>query len=258
MSHLLLQASGGYNVGELQAESWTCTTRLALVLGGAVDPVAGLPSWSANTADEDQPATGRVTTSNWNVGSSGNTFSPTDYLVNEAEVAWKSIFAALGTEISAMCVLRSLKLYPIGSNGKTQDAGAPGVKAVASSEFEDSYTGLTGNTSKANPLTVSSVLSWQTPVSGGKGRGRMYLPAVSTSVANGVWPTAAQTKFLAAGVGFIQKLTTNAAGISVAPIVTGHPWTHYGRITSVKSGRVPDTQRRRDAQIQEMHMVGKV
>ena len=259
MAHLLLQASGRYTPPELQAESWTCTARVALVFG-SIDDTGTLPTWSASAADEHTSVTDREVRSNYNISDGANTFSPTDYLEQQGEIAWVNLFAAAASNISFHAEIAELALYPIGSTGHVMEAGAAGTKAVARAVYEHGYPGVRGASVNqlGNPLTVSSCVSWQTKLVGRKGRGRMFLPGVISDCDNGTWAPADQAEFLDAGVAFANSLKLSAAGYNASLIVTGHPWTEYGKVMSVRSGRVPDTQRRRDAQLQEQYLVGPV
>lgn len=254
MPHLLLQASGKYRDPSLEAESWTCTARIALVFGGGVDDVAPLPTWSPQDATESTIDPGRVTDSNYNISDGGNTFSPTDFLHDQGEAAWKAIFLA-ATGIASQAWIHKLALYPIGTNGLTMET-SPGVKAVAASVYESTYAGMSGSNGNSNgPMTVSTCVSWQSRISGKRGRGRMYLPYYVAGVSLGLFHPTDQANVATAGVDFGAGLElNNVGGISTALIVTGHPWTSYGRVTQVRSGRVPDTQRRRDAQLQEQYV----
>lgn len=264
MPHLLLQVTGGYasNRTALQSESWTCTTRLVLNTGN-IDDIATLPTWVASSADEINIQTGFTTESNWNVKSGIDTFSPTDFLDNEATAAWTALLGATGFFPSAVLLYR-MNLYPVGTNGKVMEIdGLPGAKAVAEKNF-DQGSELKGTSSGAmTPPDVSYALSWQTKRSDGRGRGRMYSPppvlaVMGTDANDGVLDPAKQQVLLDAGVAYIQAMDGTSGAWGYKPAVIGSPWTNYSAIKAVRVGRNPDTQRRRTRQVSESYLSSQV
>ena len=86
---------------------------------------------------------------------------------------------------------------------------------------------------------------------GRKGRGRMFLPAVNPNQldqSKGQFTAASVTAAAAAQKALLEALTYSPVGPTdghTHAIITGKPFTQYGKIDTVMIGAVPDTQRRR-------------
>ena len=66
-----------------------------------------------------------------------------------------------------------------------------------------------------------------------------------------------QTDFVNLQVALLQALTYSGVGMGspqTAPVVTGKPFVNYARVTEVRVGNVPDTQRRRRRSLPETYV----
>jgi hypothetical protein len=162
-----------------------------------------------------------------------------------------TLFGTVFPRCSEKVVLQTIKASPIATDG-TVVRDRTTVLTWTSS--------FTGGSQSGNPLPFenSIVASWQTPVLGPKGRGRVYWPVSATSVLNsdGRLGTTPRADFLADVVSMLEGFAiTGGIGHSewALPIVTGKPYTEYGQITGVRVGDVIDTQRRRRRQLAESY-----
>lgn len=247
--HLYLTVGGGYTssaVG-LTNETWQIGVRLALVWG-EVDAIGTLPdNWEPYADPQTHTETSWTTSSNWSIsGPLTTTFNPCDYLTQNAGPAAAAWIAASG--VAAQIVeLRELRLYPIGPDGRALPAPpyAQGSPALLT------YTGTlpSGGMTTSLPPQTTPVVTLQTSQVGRRGRGRYYSPMMGAAVmANGVMSSSGQTALLAASKTFLEDVSvaqTAPTIMNVRPIVTGAPWTTYGRVDSIRIGRAFDTQRRR-------------
>jgi predicted nucleic acid-binding Zn ribbon protein len=252
--HLLLTAQGDYTDPNLIEESWQVGIRLALVFGN-VDSVGVLPNnWDPAAVTINRTETHWGIVGNWIAPGPSGTFHPDDYLNDHAAPAfatWLNAFPAL----SDACRLRSLKLSPIGTDGRAVPAPPYTQGSPCTLTWTSSYP-LGSNSSIQLPLQNSLVMSHRTPQIGRRGRGRMFVAGLTAAlidahahVASGV-----VTSALSAQVALMHSLTYAGSTLvdpHVKPIVVGHPWTNYGVITSVRCGNVSDTQRRRRRSLTE-------
>jgi hypothetical protein len=252
--HLLLTAQGDYTDSALVEETWQVGLRLALVFG-TVDDVGTLPSnWDPVAHTISRTLSDCTITGNWTVPVGVNTFAPDDFLYDIVKYSFETWFGAFPA-ISTATRLKTLKLSPIGTDGKAVPAppytqGSPVVLSYTSSYPVGTNAGT------LLPLQNALVMSHRTPQIGRRGRGRMFVPGLTTGlldthakVASGVVSSA-----LTAQEQLLHNLTWSGGGPGtdhVRPIVTGKPFTHYGAITEVRCGNVSDTQRRRRRSLTE-------
>lgn len=264
-NHLLLTATGGYNANltALQNESWTCTTRLALV-NGSVDPIAALPDLNVNAADNTVINTGYVVSSNYDIGGTGGSFDPVSFLENEAVTAWTGLLA--GIPVSDQTELWALTCYVIDGTGKVAPvSGLTGSKAKAQLAFADGYQLKGVGTQDMTSADVSMCLSWSTQRADGHGRGRMYLPGLSrdvmgTASEEGTFNSSVVSASAPIASTFISDLagSSGLGAFNWRPAVIGKPWTDYAYITAARVGRNPDVQRRRTRQVTEEYVSSSV
>ena len=112
------------------------------------------------------------------------------------------------------------------------------------------------------PLQTSLVASLRTQQIGRRGRGRIYLPPLASSVmassgADAGTVAAATRAAIGAQVGNMLKALqlkgTGPNSLWAACIVTGAPYTAYSIINQVRIGNTIDTQKRRRASIAEVY-----
>ena len=171
--HLYLVVGGAYENAADSLERWQFGLRLALVFG-AIDPIGSLPSnWLV------KPDARTHTLGNWDTvtqfavdGPGDFTFDPQSYMEDFVQ---PSVEALWGTgSISTQVKVDELKLSPIGSNGKVVLKRT--VTSTANADIHGTDSG------QIMPLQDSVCVSTRSPVVGPKGRGRFFLPPVSTSV----------------------------------------------------------------------------
>jgi len=238
---------GGYNTALLAAETWAVNISLALVFG-AIDDEADFPTLDIEPATLTGSGTNVTTTSNWLAqGAPTFSFDPSSWLVDQGAVACNHFFQS--DAFSSLMEVREMALYPIDSTGR-----AAGGRS-AHGTFTTPLVGTGSST--LLPTEVSSCLSWQTPLIGRRGRGRIYLPGLPTEIVND--NSSVGTDYInlctSSGATLCQDLVLDSISSSephVKPVVTGHPWTHYGVIKSLNMGNIFDAQRRRRRQLDEV------
>jgi hypothetical protein len=251
--HLYLVVGGHYEDSAESPEAWQFGIRLAAVFG-SIDDIGTLPNnWDVI------PESGTHTNGNWDTttqfsiaGPASATIDVQSYMEDYVQPTMETFFGT-GTT-STQVKLDSLKISPIGSNGKVILSRT--VHSVANTDIHGDASG------NLMPMQCSVVGSWRTGVVGRKGRGRIYLPPMPTSImgAHGhldsAWVGDARTNLvtLLEGLGYTPTLGPFAGALR--PIVTGAPWTDYGVITEVRVGDLVDTQRRRRRQMVETYTSG--
>lgn len=254
--HLYLTIQGTYKNAPLNQEVWQIGLRLALVFG-TIDQIGTLPSnWNPISDPHTDVTADYSGSTNWIAeGSPADNFDPLDFLTQQvlpAVVTWGQ-----QAPLSSQAYVETLRLYPIGPDGRAVPAppyavGTPAIVSILSNTYADG-----GGSGGLLPLQNSIVVSTRTQQVGRRGRGRFFQPAVDMGVispsTSALIASASRTIVANKAAGLLQDLTWNA-GVGtahVAPIVTGAPWTSYARITEVRVGSVPDTQRRRRGALPE-------
>lgn len=251
--HLLLQARGGYKTAANLPESWQFGIRLAVDVAG-IDDVGNLPTgWTSVGVERDRAESTFDVTGNYRLTKVGQDFDPVDFLAEQAHTAIRSIIVAPNC-ISSEVELRQLTLYPIGDNGRalTNNYGA----SVATLTYKAGSRPAGAMSGGMLPTEVAVAVSWNTPVRGKKGRGRIYLPpcGVSAVAPTGLLQSTNQTAIKATVAEALRTLTvTGPVSVDTTPIVTGVPWNKYGVIDQVRVGNVFDVQRRRRRQLEESY-----
>jgi hypothetical protein len=186
----------------------------------------------------------------WSAKFSGSSSIDTGDWLNDQVAA--TLFGTVFPRCSNKVQLHTIKASPIASDGSV--VGGMTTLLTWTSSF-------TGGSESGNPLPFenSVVASWNTPVIGPKGRGRIYWPVMSASQLNsdGRLDSTTQAGFLADVVSMLEGFViTGGVGHSewALPIVTGGDYTKYGVITGVRVGDVIDTQRRRRRQLVETYV----
>lgn len=264
-THILLALQGGYTISGLTEETWQIGLRWRLSATTA-DAVGTLPQGLdvvANTQHVDK--TDYTVDSNWDIDSAGFfSWSPVTWLDSVLSTTVPPLFAhgffAAGVQ------LQRVKVYPIGPDGKARPAvpyavGSPAVLTYKATK-EPTGTGTGGNV----PLQIATVGSLRTAQTGPRGRGRVYLPASPKSQldSSGRWSSSLQTNLSTKLATFLEDSSEADAGPPsryLQPIVTGgnmqaspaRPWTDYAKVTAVRVGNVPDTQRRRRRSLVETY-----
>jgi hypothetical protein len=259
--HLLLTAQGDWDDSELSAEGWQVGIRLALVMG-TVDDIGTLPNnWDPLATTISRTETDWTITGNWVASSGTPTFHPDDYLNDIAAPAFDTWMSAL-PGLWEKCRLRSLKISPIGTNGRLIPAPPYSTGTPCLLEWTGAYpTG--GNGSNPLPLQAAVVASHRTNQIGRPGRGRMYIPGFTVSAmdAHGHMSSSFCDNVRNSQITLLGSLKLDSVGVDaphVRPIVTGSGYTHYAVIDQVRVGNVMDTQRRRRRSLAETYSIGAV
>lgn len=265
--HLLMVIQGAWKDSSLAEERWETTLRLALVMGGTVDPISTFPSnWEPVPDPLSTSGTGFTGSSNWSVqGPAAETFDPLSWL---EDYGMPSATDWMGQSyLSSQAYLTAVLLYPIGDTGHVIPAPPFATGTPARIDFTDS-TRDGGAATTLLPLQNTIVCSHRTGQTGRGGRGRMFLPGLAlTALQTSAVPlvsSTARTSIAAAQVDLINGLTAvgSLAEWATQPVITGggssNGWVNYATITEVRVGNVPDTQRRRRAALTETYTAASV
>ena len=247
--HIYVVASGHWSDADNSTERWQFGVRLALVFG-SVDDIGTFPNnWTV------EPAATTTTDSGWTIeneflvnGPGITDWNPGDWMVSDLIPAATALLSA--NCVGSHSILDTLKISPINTSGHVVD--------LRTCHAENS-TGVAGTAGgDALPLQNTVAISTRTPRIGAKGRGRFYLPGVSTNLIDhdGALTSTAIANYGVAASAFLTALVTDGGGSGTyhtAPVVSGPPYTDYGRITQIRVGNRVDTQRRRRRQLVETY-----
>ena len=261
--HFYLVASGAYvpTAVNLAPEIWQFGLRLLVAPGGQPDMIGPLTDNFDIVPDSiDRDETGWTITGNWRAEGGVNDFSGDDFLNDQAGPALRNFINNSAVAFSNQVQLRELRLYPIaGPDGHVVPAPpyAQGTPIILT--YKSPPAGTNGG---MMPLQTSLVASLRTQQIGRRGRGRIYLPPLASSVmassGTDAGTVAAATRAaIGAQVGNMLKALqlkgTGPNSLWAACIVTGAPYTAYSIINQVRIGNTIDTQKRRRASIAEVY-----
>lgn len=262
--HLLLTLNGGYTTTALLLEEFQIQVRLALFAGPSGDSapdIGTLPSnWEPVATSVSRTEASWTIDGNWAIDlGGGSTFNADDWLNDQVAPAVTTWFNQT-THNNGARILEA-RVYPIGSDGKAIPAPPYAVGSPMRLNWTGSYPAGAG-ASGIQPLQNALVVSHRTPQVGRRGRGRMFLPALSSTIigTDGLVGTTPRNLAASKQVTFLESISYLDALTEwfLIPIVTGAPWTQYSRITGVQVGNVPDTQRRRRNALVETYSLGTV
>jgi len=253
INHLYLVMKGAYEDADLMEEGSQCGIRLMPGLT-ELDEI-GTPPMAFDAAAQDLTgdSTNWSTSSNFLAEGGQDDLDPADYLTVVGEAA-KTWFEATNSNISGAVTLTDLTLYAIGANGRVISTDVGPAKAVGTPK-----AAIDGaNAGTLLPLQVANVISLRTANSTRRGRGRVYLPGVtSTSITgtNGTLNGTFRTNIVGTFNTFITAMGIGGALTPpwVRPVVIGSPWTTYYVVKELRIGNLLDTQRRRRRQIEETY-----
>jgi hypothetical protein len=198
-----------------------------------------------------------------NFGKPGDDPDPTQAEMNDLAVSLGAKFAAsLGTADenlggpSRLSLFMSDVVFRDCGVAKLQITDAPDVHGeggnlayIGETEwvFLNSTTGLAGSGSgKSLPYEVATAVSFHTEQRGPRGRGRCYLPPMTTTTLNTNGGTYATNQVTAAANIFAGWFTSVIAGADdLLPLVVSQRGLFLNPITEITVGIVPDSQRRR-------------
>jgi len=247
--HLYAVFQGGYEDGSNSAEIWQFGVRLILNFG-EIDLDGTLPNDWDVTHDS-----GSQTDGNWDSVFTFGVhkaptfdFDPMSYTVDYLEPTFEAFMAT--QTFSSHCKATGIKLSPINSAGNVIEG-----RTVTSTANADLPGGIGGD---MLPTEVAHVVSFQTPLIGRRGRGRIYLPPAAASQldSTGRADSGRVAEVVADAQAFLEGLSYTGVGVGspqVRPIVTGDPWVQYGVITEGRVGNVFDSQRRRRNRLDEVY-----
>lgn len=258
--HLRLQIAGDYVPNTLPGEIWETTLRLGLNFG-SIDDIGSLTSaWDPSAATIARTESDWTITGNWTVHVGFDNFAPDDYLNDQVAPAVIDWMAALN--LSNQVRVRTLKLMPCDSpNGAGVPAPPYATGSPCTLEWTSSYP--TGGASGTQlPPQNSVVVSHRGAQVGARGRGRMFLPTITSSALSGAKLAATpQGEIRDAHIAFLEALALSPLSPTAAhvrPIITGKPFTEYSVINQVRVGNVVDTQRRRRNALTETYVSDSV
>lgn len=246
MRHVYLVAQGVVQ-DEVQ-ETWQIGIRY-LVLNSSTAPAqTGTLGTSVVDAENvHRTETDWTIESNWSTTPSTGILNPDDWLNDQVAPAFQAQF---GPHVSNQQKIVTLKASPTTATGHV----AEGRTCVLNFTNANPQGAATGD---SLPLEVAAVVSWQTGLVGKRGRGRVYLPALTTAAltSSGRYSTAVTSGLVAAMKALLQATAltgVGAGGLWVLPIVCAAAGTQYGVINSLSVGNVPDSQRRRRRSLDEV------
>jgi len=247
-THFLVTASGGYT--DHPEESWQVGIRYSFDTGAG--PVADNGPLTSFGVTPDATVTSHadwITTNQFLAVNGLFTVHPDDWLNDQLAPAWTTFMT--DAHINHFCRLDTLKVSPITATGHVADLRTSRLDWTASNP-------LGGSSGNLVPPEVSIACSWSTPVIGKKGRGRIFLPPtiVGSIDTDGMILDSVCQAVRDAAVAMLEASVITSgilASTWVLPIVTGSPWTNYGRITGVRVGHVFDSQRRRRRSLVEAY-----
>lgn len=237
-----------------QDETWQIGHRLAVVPDLPLDPDSGrqeLPTFSVADAFVDR------STADWTIqqGFAGNLAGGsvvTDADQDEIAKGYLTFLTALKTYLYNGFTLESVRLYPVGTDGKSR---------TAPSIYTPKGTAQNPTGVNAAPPDVAVVVSYQTATRGVKGRGRIYLGGISVSAIGGTGLLAPRDPIMTAAVALLTQWRS-IGGLPTQMTYTPVLWHRQGDKLGVEDGRYGspirvvrvndhfDTQRRRDRQVQ--------
>ena len=258
INHLYLVVKGAYEDAELVQESWQFGLRLMPSLN-ALDPIGSPPmAFDADSQELTGDSTNWTSQSNFLCEGGINDLDPATYLTTVGE-AIKTWFEATNTAISGAVIITDLSLYAVGANGRvvSLDVGPAKATAVPKAALDGANAG------GLLPLQIAQVVSLRTNNSSKRGRGRVYLPGMtSTSISgtNGTMNATFRTNMLGTFKTLLEALSIGSGGSPpiVRPVVIGSPWTTYYQVTEIRMGNLLDTQRRRRRQLEEVYTVAAI
>lgn len=259
-SHLYVVAQGTYSAADLAVETWQTGIRCLVTTDTERQDVGPLPTTFAPVASLITDSGANWTAqSNWYLEMGVTDFDPVSYLVDHCLDAWTAWLNQ--TTISSLAQLRSLLVYPIGSDGRVVPAPPYAAGSPARLDITSSYPDG-GGSSQVMPLQISVVASHRTAQVGRRGRGRSFVPAIASS--GGVFNSSGRLSPTSAGivrdaqVDLLEALKRTSGAPFVIPAVIGSPWTDYALINEVRVGNVFDTQRRRRRSLEEAWVTSPV
>jgi len=246
-THVYLVVSGGYV--SIPEEHWQFGIRFALgswALSPADD--GALPTFVIDADAVNRTETDWTITSAWKTTIAAQNFQPDDWLNDQVMPTLHSNF---GNGLWGDVRVDQVKASPITASGHVAEA------RTAVGTWTSNHPLGSGSVNPL-PLENSLAVSFKTTRPGPKGRGRIYYPVMSHTVtdAGGRCSTTQVNNTLAEVVAQLEGFYYAATGggtLKIFPIVTGSPWTQYGKITTVRVGNVIDTQRRRRRQEVEVY-----
>lgn len=225
-----------YSPGEGLVMKWIRSTMVG-ELGGGVEQFQWKIDWGNPGSDPTMDEAGALAFA--------------DDLASKFAAAFVASLGVLGSY--AALVASDVKYTEVGVVPWTQTAAknADGTGGDAAQDFETVWhtyptaTRPSGTGGVALPYEVACAVTLQTDTRGQRGRGRLYLPpyGVNSMQTGGVFTA---TTVSVSGE-FIQKIFDDmkAAHAGIVPVVVSQRAKQLHEVTSIQTGRVPDSQRRR-------------
>lgn len=236
-------------------ESWQVGWRLAFPEGGPLGKDSGrveLPVRSVQDAIVARQITEFNVDQGWSGVTEGGT-TITDADQDTAALSTLNFLTAIKALTSVNYELESVRLYPVGANGRS---------LTAPSVYRPRITTQNPTSSTMLPPDVALAISTTTATRGVKGRGRVFIGAPGAGVIDGAGAvtSAARTTLVNAQVAqfnALRAMSTGAGDIAFTPIIwhrTGdkagiEDGTYGSPIRAVRVDDRCDTQRRRDRQV---------
>lgn len=257
VQHVYLTAHGEWTAAEWVGEKAQIGFRMAFAevgdapaKGSIFTPMAN--GDVANLTGTTSGTNGTLTnTFTFRVGATGSTENfDGSWQVNAAEDFWTFLNAIKGL-ISTTFRWTHIKIAPVLADGKY---GAPSAVYT----FTSPLAGTASTSNPTLPPEVAIALSLRAPVLGRRGRGRMYIPGLTSAALqiNGILTTAANSTLrssMATLVSTVQDLGTATENHQGIVVVTSAGQSTAVRPSEVRVGSHLDVQKRRQDQVSEVY-----
>lgn len=244
--HIYLTIMG--MVSDELAEAWQVGIRFMLLESVTAPAHTGtLPTFGVSPANVHRTETDWTIESSWTGDTGSGTFNPDDWLNDQVA---PTLQASFGSHISNQQKIVALKASPITATGHVADGRT--TRLDFTSTFPQGAA-----TGDSLPLECAAVVSWQTGQVGKRGRGRIYLPALTTAslTSSGRYSSATTAALVSMAHDLLEGFAITGGGLFgqwVLPIVCPAAGTEFGVIESISCGDVPDAQRRRRRSLDEV------
>ena len=266
--HALVVCQGQYKAAAtgLAAETFAFGTRWVVGLA-TPSPVGVLPSDTTVAVVPKSIAmdeTDWTIEGNWTWDTAIGELDPSEWL-NSAIAPSLVTFWGTSNLFAAGTYFKEIKVYPIGSNGKTEPAPpyAAGSPCTLTFKTETACGGAGSGTQF--PPQVALVASLRTAQVGPHGRGRIFLPGAGAALSSsyGLVDPTRQASVTTAAAAFFEGCTFDdalggpTAYPAVVPAAQSAP-TAYALVNQIRVGSVFDTQRRRRRSLVETYTTAAV
>lgn len=254
ITHVHLAIHGRYKAATLAGEEWQFGIDFVPILGATLEDVWSVtPNFDATYVPKTTSGTGYLGESNFLLEGGQNDIDPLDWLEDQVMPA---AIAYLGTAnmFTDQTYIDDITCWPyVGQHVKQLPVGAAYATITPTvTTWDGAVTSSTG----ALPPYASYAVSKETIANVPRGRGRFFPPHNAYYNTwygqDGLLAAAGRTAHAGAAATFLAALKVADADFTMWPVVIGNPWTTAYKIVGVSVDNLPDTQRRRKAQLESV------